>query len=117
MDVDTPLEKQHNQLVIGLQEMYQRLQRASLWEGEPLDESSGRPLAHDILAALNILEPKSNGADETDMLEDFVEQPDSSSMRDEASEAGSCTPRGARRENRRDSKTTDLVDGYLCGSM
>jgi len=68
------LEKQHNQLVCGLQEMYQRLRKASLWEGEPLDESSGRPLTHDILAALNFLEPSE---------EEFVEQPRSSPMREE----------------------------------
>jgi len=65
------LEKQHNQLTSGLQEMYQRLRKASLWEGEPLDESSGRPLTHDILAALNFLEPNE---------EEFVEQPRSSPM-------------------------------------
>jgi hypothetical protein len=69
------LEKQHNQLVSGLQEMYQRLRKASLWEGEPLDESSGRPLTHDILAALNFLEPND---------EEFVEQPRSSPTRHEA---------------------------------
>lgn len=68
------LEKQHNQLVCGLQEMYQRLRKASLWEGEPLDESSGRPLTHDILAALNFLEPND---------EKFVEQPHSSPIREE----------------------------------
>lgn len=68
------LEKQHNQLVCGLQEMYQRLRKASLWEGEPLDESSGRPLTHDILAALNFLEPSN---------EEFVEQPRSSPMREQ----------------------------------
>jgi hypothetical protein len=68
------LEKQHNQLVSGLQEMYQRLRKASLWEGEPLDESSGRPLTHDILAALNFLEPNED---------EFVEQPRSSPMREE----------------------------------
>lgn len=104
------LEKQHNQLVLGLQELYQRLRRASLWQGEPLDESSGRPLAHDILAALNILEPKSNGADDTERFEDFVEQPESSSMRDEISEAGSCTPTASPREARRDSKRQKSID-------
>jgi hypothetical protein len=69
------LERQHNQLVSGLQEMYQRLRKASLWEGEPLDESSGRPLTHDILAALNLLQPDD---------EEFVESPRSSPMRQEA---------------------------------
>lgn len=81
------LEKQHNQLVCGLQELYQRLQRASLWEGEPLDESSGRPLAHDILAALNFLEPKGNGSDDSDEFQDFVDHPQSDAMLDETSEA------------------------------
>jgi hypothetical protein len=69
------LEKQHNQLVSGLQEMYQRLRKASLWEGEPLNESSGRPLTHDILAALNLLEPQEDGSNE-----EFIEQPQSSPM-------------------------------------
>ena len=69
------LEKQHNQLVGGLQEMYQRLRKASLWEGEPLDESSGRPLTHDILAALNFLEPNED---------DFVEHPRSSPTLEQA---------------------------------
>lgn len=64
------LEKQHNQLVGGLQEMYHRLQKADLWEGEPLDEFSGRPLTHDILAALNFLDPQADGSDA-----EFIEQP------------------------------------------
>jgi len=77
------LEKQHNQLVCGLQEMYQRLRKASLWEGEPLDESSGRPLTHDILAALNFLEPDD---------EEFVEQPRSSQMREKPEDDVEDTP-------------------------
>jgi hypothetical protein len=81
------LEKQHNQLVRGLQEMYQRLREASLWKGEPLDESSGRPLTHDILAALNFLEPKEDCRDE-----EFVEQPRSSPMLKEANDDVENTP-------------------------
>lgn len=81
------LEKQHNQLVRGLQELYQRLQRASLWEGEPLDESSGHPLAHDILAAMNFLEPKGSGSSDSEEFQDFVDQPQSDPMLDETSEA------------------------------
>ena len=57
--------------------MYQRLRETSLWEGEPLDESSGRPLTHDILAALNLMEPNE---------EEFIEQPRSSSMLEEPGE-------------------------------
>jgi hypothetical protein len=68
------LEKQHNQLVAGLQEMHQRLRKASLYHGEPLNESSGRPLTHNILAAMNFLEPTEEG---------FIEQPRSSSTLEE----------------------------------
>lgn len=69
------LEKQHNQLVGGLQKIYQRLHKGSLWEGEPLDESSGRPLTHDILAALNFLEAQEDGSDA-----EFIKQPRSSAI-------------------------------------
>lgn len=69
------LEKQHNQLVSGLQEMYLRLRKANLWEGELLDESSGRPLTHDILAALNSLDPQADGSET-----EFIEQPYSSPL-------------------------------------
>lgn len=69
------LEKQHNQLVCGLQEMCRRLQKASLWEGEPLDESNSCPLTHDILAALNFLEPQAD-----DSGAEFIEQPRSSPL-------------------------------------
>lgn len=76
------LEKQHSQLACGLQEMYQRLRKASLWEGEPLDESSECPLTHDILAALNFLEPNEDGTNE-----EFVEQPLSSPILDESEDS------------------------------
>lgn len=52
------LERQQNQLVSGMQCLYRRLFEASAWEGIPLDESDGHPLTHDILQALNLLEPK-----------------------------------------------------------
>jgi hypothetical protein len=57
------LEMQYNQLVCCLQEMYQRLRKVSPWEGKSLDEWSGHPLAHDILAALDFLEPKGEDSD------------------------------------------------------
>lgn len=72
------LEKQHSQLVGGLQEIYRRLQKVDLWEGEPLDESSGRPLTHDILAALNLVDPQADGSDA-----EFIEQPRSSPLLEE----------------------------------
>lgn len=87
------LEKQHNQLVCGLQEMYQRLRKADLWDGEALDESSGRPLTHDILAALNFLEPNENGSDE-----EFIEQPQSSPMLEAAEEGVESTAVDSRQE-------------------
>jgi hypothetical protein len=83
------LEKQHNQLVGGLQEMYQRLRKASLWEGEPLDESSGRPLTHDILAALNFLEPSED---------EFIEQPRSSPMLEDPEDDVEDTSAGSSQE-------------------
>lgn len=62
------LERQHNQMVLGLQELYYRLLKASLWEGEPLDVSTGRPLTHDILASLNLLDDQGDD-DEAKFIE------------------------------------------------
>lgn len=64
------LEQQQNQLVSGLQEMYRRLQKASAWHGTPLDISSGRPLTHDLLAALKLLETKNDGSCEVEAFEE-----------------------------------------------
>lgn len=44
--------------------MYQRLRKASLWEDEPLIESSGRPHSHDILASMDLLDGKKDGSGE-----------------------------------------------------
>lgn len=66
------LEQQQSQLVSGLQEMYRRLQSADAWDGKMLHESNGHPLTHDILAALNLLETKQDGA--TEMFEDDVQK-------------------------------------------
>lgn len=57
------LENQQDQLVWGLQEMYHRLHKASLWDDEPLEESGGQPLTHGILAALGVLPNKPNRED------------------------------------------------------
>jgi hypothetical protein len=64
------LEQQQSQLVSGLKEMYHRLQKASAWEGPVLDESSGQPLTHDILSALDLLEPKHDESGETEVFEE-----------------------------------------------
>jgi hypothetical protein len=64
------LEQQQSQLVSGLKEMYHRLQKASAWDGPTLDESSGQPLTHDILSALDLLEPKHDESGETEVFEE-----------------------------------------------
>lgn len=64
------LEQQQSQLVSGLKEMYHRLQKASAWEGPSLDETSGQPLTHDILAALNLLESKHDDSGELEVFEE-----------------------------------------------
>lgn len=48
------------QLVLGLQRMYHRLVEASAWHGPILTLVDGQPLTHDILSALNILDPDPN---------------------------------------------------------
>ena len=62
------LEQQQSQLVSGLKEMYHRLQKASAWEGPSLEETSGQPLTHDILSALNLLTPKHDDSGETEAV-------------------------------------------------
>lgn len=64
------LEQQQSQLVSGLKEMYHRLQKVSAWEGPSLDESSGQPLTHDILSALNLLESKHDDSGELEVFEE-----------------------------------------------
>ena len=66
------LEQQQSQLVSGLQEMYRRLREGQRWHGPLLSESTGHPLTHDILAALDLLEVKHDGSGEP---EDFEEDP------------------------------------------
>ncbi|KAI6788028.1 hypothetical protein KC361_g9271 [Hortaea werneckii] len=78
------LEQQQNQLVSGLQEMYHRLQKASAWHGKPLDVSSGRPLTHDILAALKLLESKNDGSCELEAFEENCDKPQSRLVSKEA---------------------------------
>lgn len=64
------LEQQQSQLVSGMQELYRRLEKAKAWEGSKLEETNGNPLTHDILAALNLLEPKSEGGREMETFEE-----------------------------------------------
>jgi hypothetical protein len=68
------LEQQQAQLVSGLKEMYQRLLKAAAWEGPSLDETSGHPLTHDILASLNLLESKHDDSGEFEVFEDSCDK-------------------------------------------
>lgn len=53
------LETQQDQLVRGLQKLYQRIQEGTGWDGEPAKETcDGLPLTHDILQRLGILNPE-----------------------------------------------------------
>ena len=68
------LEQQQSQLVSRLKEMYHRLQKVSAWEGPTLDESSGQPLTHDILSALNLLESKHDDSGELEVFEESCDK-------------------------------------------
>lgn len=56
------LEQQQTQLVNGLQELYKRVIAGQGWEGPPLnDGAAGRPLTHDILHGLGVLQAEGPG--------------------------------------------------------
>lgn len=55
------LENQQSQLVVGLQELYKRVQNGQGWVGAPLKETShGGPLTHDILERLGALKQENH---------------------------------------------------------
>ena len=57
------LEEQRDQLVVGLRELYNRLQSGHGWPGEPLRKpQGGHPLTHDILERLDLLHPTSDSS-------------------------------------------------------
>jgi hypothetical protein len=77
------LERQQGQLVAGINQLYQRLQTAGLWEQPLPGNLDGKPLTHDILAALDLLEPKGDGSGELEIFSDVVRpssQPDNDTM-------------------------------------
>lgn len=52
------LERQHAQLIAGLQELYRRTQSGGGWTGPRLEvENIDQPLTHKILEALGVLQP------------------------------------------------------------
>lgn len=56
------LEHQQTQLILGLQEMYKRSSNGQRWEGPLLDDSAGgKPLIHDILDRLGVLQLDAQG--------------------------------------------------------
>ena len=66
------LEQQQAQLVNGLQELYKRLITGQEWEGPLLDDGeNGRPLTHDILDGLGVLQNDSGSPSEA--FEDDLE--------------------------------------------
>lgn len=68
------LEQQQGQLVQGLQDMYHRMQATQLWQGPTLSEATGKPLTHDILSALGLLEKKHDDSEETITFEEDCEK-------------------------------------------
>lgn len=52
------LERQHAELIAGLQELYRRTQNGGGWSGPRLEtENVDQPLTHKILEALGVLQP------------------------------------------------------------
>ncbi|KAF1824884.1 uncharacterized protein K489DRAFT_307876, partial [Dissoconium aciculare CBS 342.82] len=84
------LEQQQSQLVSGLQELYKRLRDVEQWDGAVLTEVEGRPLTHDILASLRLLETKHDGD-----IEAFEENVEKLQARLLASGAGFTRRRGS----------------------
>jgi hypothetical protein len=71
------LERQQGQLVACIQQLYQRLRTAGLWE-QPLPENSGgKPFTHDILAALDLLGAKDDGSGELESFHNVARSPQS----------------------------------------
>jgi hypothetical protein len=92
------LEQQQSQLVVGLKEMYRRLQKASAWEGPSLVEVDGQPLTHDILSALGLLRSRHDGWGRSDIPGEDCAKPQSRVVLESATlfhEKDSPSPRSA----------------------
>ena len=84
------LEQQQTQLVNGLHELYKRITNGRGWEGQILNDSgNGRPLTHDILSHLGVLQlekssPSIGFEDDVDTLQQRLmsDGPDSTYRRD-----------------------------------
>jgi hypothetical protein len=75
------LERQHAQLVSCVQELYQRARKAGSWDPLLPEDLNRYPSVHDILAALDLLEPKDDGSREFETFNEVVgsTQPDNDS--------------------------------------
>lgn len=75
------LEIQHAQLVSCVQELYQQARKAGAWGSRPPEGLNRYPSVHDILAALDLLEPKDDGSREFETFNEVVgsSQPDNDS--------------------------------------
>jgi hypothetical protein len=101
------LEQQQTQLVAGMQELYNRLQRGKGWPGQPLREvSGGHPLTHDILERLDLLHPSS---DNSSNYEGFEEDCNRMQRR--------LLERGALFNQRRGSASSDSDHGHNPSTM
>jgi hypothetical protein len=52
------LERQQKQLVAGIQVLYRKMTSGEAWVGDKALEHHNQPTVHDILAALNLLQPR-----------------------------------------------------------
>jgi hypothetical protein len=66
------LERQHAQLVSCVQELYQRARKAGSWDPLLPEDLNRYPSVHDILAALDLLEPKDDGSREFETFNEVV---------------------------------------------
>ncbi|KAF2717440.1 hypothetical protein K431DRAFT_192295, partial [Polychaeton citri CBS 116435] len=64
------LVQQQSQLVSAVQEMYRQLLEAGAWSSFELEDHNGRPLTHDIIAALHLLEVEQDNSGEMEKFED-----------------------------------------------
>jgi hypothetical protein len=66
------LERQHAQLVSCVQELYQRARKAGSWDPLLPEDLERYPSVHDILATLDLLEPKDDGSRDFETFHEVV---------------------------------------------
>ncbi|KAK4982947.1 Fluconazole resistance protein 1 [Elasticomyces elasticus] len=117
------LEQQQIQLVTCIQLMYQRMQSGEGWPGLPLQQFNGHPLAHDILARFELLNPKRDGSVDVEEFEEnyhrmqqrlFAGSPSSIQPQDSSSSDSDYSPRSDQSSGRvsPNSKSQLLRDSF-----